>query len=247
MQMIHPRGGRPLVPGVILASGWSQRMGRAKALLPAGPGGASFVRTLGGDHQGCFDVYSATARMIARHHPAAPPSAGEASRPVDRARRWTTRTSRRGRCGTRSTPSARWAARRRLSTREVQLYLSLAIRLGATGVQRRRPPRVLRDVRVRRAVPRERPGRARRHKGRAAGSAGAGEYDAERDPAGVGDARGVRLAAAEGRHGRVATSAGRDRVIRRPPATSPRVTRRETVSRPTEELRTPVRSLHPGI
>jgi molybdenum cofactor cytidylyltransferase len=46
MQMIHPRGGRPLVPGVILASGWSQRMGRAKALLPAGPGGASFVRTL---------------------------------------------------------------------------------------------------------------------------------------------------------------------------------------------------------
>jgi molybdenum cofactor cytidylyltransferase len=44
--MTQVRGGKPLVPGVILASGWSQRMGRPKALLPTGPGGASFVRTL---------------------------------------------------------------------------------------------------------------------------------------------------------------------------------------------------------
>jgi molybdenum cofactor cytidylyltransferase len=35
-----------MVPGVILAAGRSSRMGRAKALLPCGPGGESFVRQL---------------------------------------------------------------------------------------------------------------------------------------------------------------------------------------------------------
>jgi molybdenum cofactor cytidylyltransferase len=35
-----------MVPGVILAAGRSSRMGRAKALLPCGPGGESFVRRL---------------------------------------------------------------------------------------------------------------------------------------------------------------------------------------------------------
>jgi molybdenum cofactor cytidylyltransferase len=35
-----------MIPGAILASGWSQRMGRSKALLPVGPGGLTFVRTL---------------------------------------------------------------------------------------------------------------------------------------------------------------------------------------------------------
>jgi molybdenum cofactor cytidylyltransferase len=35
-----------MVPGVILAAGWSSRMGTAKALLPAGPAGQPFVRLL---------------------------------------------------------------------------------------------------------------------------------------------------------------------------------------------------------
>jgi molybdenum cofactor cytidylyltransferase len=35
-----------MVPGVILAAGWSSRMGTAKALLPAGPAGQTFVRQL---------------------------------------------------------------------------------------------------------------------------------------------------------------------------------------------------------
>jgi molybdenum cofactor cytidylyltransferase len=35
-----------MVPGVILAAGRSSRMGRAKALLPCGPGGETFVRRL---------------------------------------------------------------------------------------------------------------------------------------------------------------------------------------------------------
>ena len=35
-----------MIPGVILAAGLSSRMGRPKALLPAGAGGSSFVRRL---------------------------------------------------------------------------------------------------------------------------------------------------------------------------------------------------------
>jgi molybdenum cofactor cytidylyltransferase len=35
-----------MVPGVILAAGWSSRMGTSKALLPAGPAGHTFVRQL---------------------------------------------------------------------------------------------------------------------------------------------------------------------------------------------------------
>jgi len=45
--MTHANTDR-LISGAILASGWSQRMGRSKALLPAGPAGPSFVRTLAG-------------------------------------------------------------------------------------------------------------------------------------------------------------------------------------------------------
>lgn len=37
---------QPLIPGAILASGWSQRMGRSKALLPVGSTGSTFVRAL---------------------------------------------------------------------------------------------------------------------------------------------------------------------------------------------------------
>ncbi|MEO7274210.1 MAG: nucleotidyltransferase family protein [Vicinamibacterales bacterium] len=44
--MTEPTRCSPLIPGAILASGWSQRMGRSKALLPAGRGGQTFVRTL---------------------------------------------------------------------------------------------------------------------------------------------------------------------------------------------------------
>lgn len=35
-----------MIPGVILAAGRSERMGRPKALLPCGPGGETFVRRL---------------------------------------------------------------------------------------------------------------------------------------------------------------------------------------------------------
>ena len=44
--MTHSARDRLLIAGAILASGWSRRMRRPKALLPVGPGGASFVRTL---------------------------------------------------------------------------------------------------------------------------------------------------------------------------------------------------------
>lgn len=35
-----------MIPGIILAAGRSERMGRSKALLPCGPGGEPFVRVL---------------------------------------------------------------------------------------------------------------------------------------------------------------------------------------------------------
>jgi molybdenum cofactor cytidylyltransferase len=37
---------RVMIPGLVLAAGASTRMGQAKALLPCGPGGASFVASL---------------------------------------------------------------------------------------------------------------------------------------------------------------------------------------------------------
>ena len=42
-QADHPRELGQIVPGVVLAAGRSRRMGRAKALLPAGPGEPTFI------------------------------------------------------------------------------------------------------------------------------------------------------------------------------------------------------------
>ena len=85
-----------------------------------------------GDHQGCFDVYSATARMILATIPKGPDEARAKLQAALDA------------CGKLDDPNEQaWAMRHAfdaigemgdgptLTTREVQLYLSLAIRLGA--------------------------------------------------------------------------------------------------------------------
>lgn len=84
-----------------------------------------------GDHQGCYDTYSATARMILATIPAGPEEARKKlQEALDRAAKiddpneqaWVMRHAFDA-IGEMGGPS--------LSTREVQLYLSLAIRLGA--------------------------------------------------------------------------------------------------------------------